>query len=169
MATEMGEYLVGAYLKLILECDVVDYNARPPGGGLQGLGELDVIGFSFVRRIAYLCEVTTHLDGLQIGSTSTATVAKVSDKHRRQRAYAERYLSDFGHHFMFWSPVVRPGLISELESIDGLELFINARYKEAVDRLRALAKVSTSDANNPAFRVLQILEHLRGTAATRAQ
>jgi hypothetical protein len=64
MPTEMGEYLVGAYLKLVFECSVVDYDARPAGGGLQGLGELDVIGFDFVGRNAYLCEVTTHLDGL---------------------------------------------------------------------------------------------------------
>ena len=27
MATEMGEDIVGAYLKLVLGCDVVDYNA----------------------------------------------------------------------------------------------------------------------------------------------
>ncbi|BBB97672.1 hypothetical protein M2192_008774 [Bradyrhizobium elkanii USDA 61] len=50
MPTEMGEYLVGAYLKLVLGCSVVDYNARPQGGGLQALGELDVIGFDFVNR-----------------------------------------------------------------------------------------------------------------------
>ncbi|MGR3715214.1 MAG: hypothetical protein ACU0B1_00535 [Thermohalobaculum sp.] len=67
MPTEMGEFLVGAYLRLIKLCDVVDYNARPPGGGLDGLGELDVIGLSFKDNKAYLCEVTTHLDGLQIG------------------------------------------------------------------------------------------------------
>jgi hypothetical protein len=35
-------------LKLVFECSVVDYNDRPAGGGLQGLGELDVIGFDFV-------------------------------------------------------------------------------------------------------------------------
>src|SRR3954468_19997332 len=107
MATEMGEYIVGAYLKLVLECDVVDYNARPPGGGLQGLGELDVIGFSFGKRIVYLCEVTTHLDGLQIGTDGAATIQKLTAKHERQRAYAERYLAEFKHHFMFWSPRVR--------------------------------------------------------------
>ena len=44
MPTEMGEYLVGAYLKIIKECDFVDYNVRQPGGGLEGLNELDVIG-----------------------------------------------------------------------------------------------------------------------------
>jgi hypothetical protein len=161
MATEMGEYLVGAYLKLILGCDVVDYNARPPGGGLKGLGELDVIGFSFGTRTAYLCEVTTHLDGLQIGSGAEATIKKLTQKHERQCAFAREYLGDFEHRFMFWSPIVRPGLVRELQSIVGYELFINATYKEAVEALRAVASKSSADSNNPAFRVLQILEHVK--------
>jgi hypothetical protein len=160
MATEMGEYIVGAYLKFELGCGVVDYNARPPGGGLEGLGELDVIGFDFAQRRAYLCEVTTHLDGLHIGESS-ATITKITAKHKRQRTYAEQYLKDFAPHFMFWSPVVRSGLVTELEKIDGLELFINGKYSEAMGRLQARAKRSTSDANNPAFRVFQILGHMR--------
>ena len=41
------------------------------------------------------------------------------------------------------------------------EVFINAGYSAAINKLRQRAKTSTSDANNPAFRVLQILEHLR--------
>ena len=157
----MGEFLVGAYLKLVLGCDVVDYNARPPGGGLKGLGELDVIGFSFGKRVAFLCEVTTHLDGLLIGSGAAATMTKLQEKHERQRAYAEQYLAGFEHRFMFWSPVVRPRLVSELEKITCFELFINGKYKAAIDSLRVIARKSTSDATNPAFRVLQILEHLR--------
>ena len=161
MATEMGEYIVGAYLKLVLGCDVVDYNARPPGGGLKGLGELDVIGFSFGERVAYLCEVTTHLDGLLIGSSADATVSKLKAKHERQRAYAEEYLQGFDHRFMFWSPVVRAGLVADLEKITGFEFFINGQYKAAIDKLLSIARKSTSDANNPAFRVLQILGHLR--------
>jgi hypothetical protein len=163
MATEMGEYLVGAYLKFELDCGVVDYNTRPPGGGLQGLGELDVIGFDLANRRIYLCEVTTHLDGLQIGKGADATISKIVGKHQRQRNHAEKYLSDFSPRFMFWSPVVRRGLAIRLKSIDGLELFINGSYREAVDRLRLRAKSSTSDENNPAFRVLQILEHLRSS------
>lgn len=162
MPTEMGEYLVGAYLKLVLGCSVVDYNARPQGGGLQGLGELDVIGFDFVNRNVYLCEVTTHLDGLLIGGGGEATIAKLTDKHARQKLYAERHLHlpDFNARFMFWSPVVRPGLIAPLRGI-GFELFINSMYRDAIDELRELASSSTSDANNPAFRLLQILEHMR--------
>jgi|SRR5579862_349569 len=163
MATEMGEYLVGAYLKFELACGVVDYNARPPGGGLQGLGELDVIGFDFANRRAYLCEVTTHLDGLLIGKGAGATIDKIAAKHRRQRVYAEQRLNDFSPRYMFWSPVVRSGIVELLKKIDGLELFINGTYKEAIDRLRARAKRTTSDPNNPAFRVLQILEHMRAT------
>jgi len=44
-------------------------------------------GFSFGKRIAYLCEVTTHLDGLLIGSS-----AATGEKYARQRANADRYL-----------------------------------------------------------------------------
>ena len=33
MATEIGEYIVGAFLKFERGCGVVDYNARPPGSG----------------------------------------------------------------------------------------------------------------------------------------
>jgi hypothetical protein len=83
MPTEMSEYLVGAYLKLVLGCSVVDYNARPPGGGLEGLGELDVIGFDFANRKAYFCEVTTHLDGLLIGKDGAATMTKLESPSAR--------------------------------------------------------------------------------------
>jgi hypothetical protein len=168
MATEMGEYLVGAYLKFELRCGVVDYNARPPGGGLQGLGELDVIGFDFPSRRAYLCEVTTHLDGLQIGKGLADTMSKIKDKHRRQRSYAEAYLKEFSPSFMFWSPVVRSGISIELQKIEGLELFINGAYTAAIDRLRLQARWSTADANNPAFRVLQIIENLRSAPQSPA-
>jgi hypothetical protein len=161
MATEMGEYLVGAYLKLVLKCGVVDYNARPPGGGLSGLEELDVIGFDFVNRKTYLCEVTTHLDGLLIGRDGDSTVTKITAKYNRQQTYASKYLSDFAPRYMFWSPVVRPGLVERLKSLKGLELFINQEYSDAVASLRELAKRSTAASNNPAFRILQILEHLR--------
>src|SRR5205814_1599790 len=86
MATEMGEFLVGAYLRLELKCGVVDYSARAPGGGLRGLGELDVIGFDFDDGAAYLCEVTTHLEGLLIGRDGAATFDKIVRKHERQKS-----------------------------------------------------------------------------------
>ena len=64
MLTDVGEYFVGAYLQLGEGCDFVDYNVRPPGGGLKGLEELDVVGLNFKTRTAFLCEVTTHIRGL---------------------------------------------------------------------------------------------------------
>lgn len=73
MKTEMGEYVVGAYLKLVEQCDVADYNVRPPGGGLAGLSEFDVIGLRFKDRTATMCEVTTHIRGLVYGESPWLT------------------------------------------------------------------------------------------------
>lgn len=162
MKTGIGEYIVGAYLKIIEACDFVDYNVRPPGGGLEGLSELDVIGLDFKKKSVYLCEVTTHIRGLLIKDNKT-TVEKIKKKYERQKEYANKYLLDFpSRHFMFWSPVVPRGYItSELGKIDGLELFINEKYIQCIDELREKAKELTNDVGNPFFRALQILEHLR--------
>ncbi|NYZ11610.1 hypothetical protein HL658_03540 [Azospirillum sp. RWY-5-1] len=162
METDIREYVLGAYLKPEEGCDVVDYNVRPPGGGLEGLGELDVVGYDFRNGRAFLCEVTTHIKGLQIG-TYESTVRKITEKHARQRAYAASHLQRFDEiRFQFWSPRVPKGYLTErLSRIDGLELVINGQYRECVERLRLRAKVETQDAVNPFFRVLQILEAMQ--------
>lgn len=162
MVTDIGEYLVGAYLKVCADCDVVDYNVRPPGGGLEGLGELDVIGLNFKTNTATLCEVTTHIRGLLYGSNQES-VARIKRKHSRQREYAAKYLSSFPTiEYQFWSPVVPKGYLTEhLAKIEGLDLVINGDYKRRVEQLRKLAATQTQDVGNPVFRVLQILEHLR--------
>lgn len=162
MKTEIGEYIVGAYLKIIKECDFVDYNVRPAGGGLEGLNELDVLGLNFKNKIAYLCEVTTHIKGV-LHKDNITTVERIKTKYEKQKKYANKYLSDFpNRHFMFRSPVVPKGYITkELEKIDGLELIINEKYTQCIDGLREKAKELTNDVGNPFFRMLQILEHLR--------
>lgn len=107
MNTDVGEFLVGAHLKIIEQCDVVDYNARPPVPGLEGMGELDVIGLSFTSKTAFLCEVATHLGGLEYGKGYDDSMAQIRKKYDRQRKYALQYLSDFEpHRFMFWCPRV---------------------------------------------------------------
>ena len=159
---EVGEYAVGAYLKIIKTCDVIDYNAHFPGGGLKGLGELDVIGLDFKTQTAYLCEVTTHLDGLFYGQNAATTVQKIKDKYVRQQAYAKEILSSFANHtFMFWSPKVTNSVLNELKDISGLDLVINEKYRDCINQLRDRSKKTTSDMNNPFFRTLQILEHLK--------
>jgi Holliday junction resolvase-like predicted endonuclease len=161
MNTEMGEYIVGACLKILRECDFVDYNVRRPGGGLAGLNEIDVVGLDFKSKTAYLCEVTTHLDGLLYVNAKT-TIERISKKYEKLMDYANDFLSDFpNRHFMFWSPVVRESIARELEKIDGLELIINKDYTAYVVLLQELAKKGTHDTGNPTFRVLQILGHLR--------
>jgi hypothetical protein len=162
MPTHIGEYVVGAYLKLKLDCDFVDYHVRPPGGGLEGLQELDVVGLNLRNGIAYLCEVTTHIGGVFYGD-NRATVEKIKQKHERQQAYAAKYLPQFNEvHYMFWAPVVPVGYITEnLAKVESLELVINGEYKRCVEELRELARATTHDTGNPFFRMLQILEHMR--------
>jgi len=168
MNTEMGEYIVGACLKLLMRCNVVDYNVRRPGGRLIGLNELDVMGLDFNNRIAYLCEVTTHLDGLLYGSSSNSTMKRIRNKYHHMQEYADNYLSHFftERHLMFWSPVVKPKARRELEDIKGLELIINDSYAECISRLQKFARENTYDTGNPTMRVLQILGHLRREKAT---
>ena len=162
MTAEMGEYVVGAYLKLEEQCNFVDYNVRPPGGGLEGLKELDVVGFNFSSGTAYLCEVTTHIRGLLI-TNNQQTVKRVKEKYQRQQDYAKQYLRNFKtHRYMFWSPVVPKGYLTKnLGEIEGLELILNSKYRECVTQLRHRAQCELQDTGNPFFRSLQILEHLR--------
>jgi len=161
MKTDIGEYIVGAYLALIKKCDVVSYNVRSPGGGLEGLGELDVVGLDFKTKTAYLCEVTTHIRGV-LYRDAPNTIEKIKKKHSKQKKYASKYLKDFPkRHFMFWSPVVPSGIMSELRKVKKLEVFANKEYTECIEQLKKLAKATTHDAGNPFFRILQILEHLR--------
>lgn len=162
MKTDIGEYIVGAYLKVIQGCDFIDYNVRPTGGGLNGLHEMDVLGLDFGNKTAYICEVTTHIRGLLYVDNKT-TISRIRAKHERQKCYAEEYLSSFHKkRFMFWSPVVPKGyLTKELEKIRGLELIINKGYTGCVKELTEKAKELTHDAGNPFFRMLQIIGHLK--------
>ncbi|MBB5171921.1 hypothetical protein [Texcoconibacillus texcoconensis] len=160
--TDIGEYIVGGYLKVIKECDFVDYNVRLPGGGLKGLSEMDVVGLDFKNKSAYLCEVTTHIRGLLYGNNKK-TVEKISKKHEAQKDYAEQVLSDFSSiTYMFWSPYVPEGyMTNELNKIDSLELIINKDYTSCIDEMREVAANQKNDLGNPFLRTLQILEHLR--------
>lgn len=161
---EMGEYLVGAWLKVKKNCDFIQYNARLPEAGLKGLGEVDVIGLDFKKKVAYLCEVTTHLDGVLYG-TYSKTMEKLRAKFRRDREFADKMLEDFPErHFMFWSPVVPEGkLTSPLTELEktGVELVMNRSYTERINELKEAAQDMVNDTGNLAFRLLQILGHLR--------
>jgi hypothetical protein len=156
---EVGEYIVGAFLKLEFNCDVVDYNVRVPGGGREGLNEIDVVGYSLTNREAYLCEVATHIRGLGYGNYKESA-ERIERKFRHQRAYAGKLQKAFDCNviYEFWSPNVPKGCVVELKKIKGLQLIINGGYKKRIDALRIRAQNDTHDTGNPFFRILQILE-----------
>jgi hypothetical protein len=166
----MGEYLVGAYLKLLGDCEYVDYNVRFPGGGPKGLEELDVVGFDMDKGVAYLCEVVTHVRGLLYGKGKgyRDTLARIRKKHERQKDYADSQLQQFKEcKFMLWSPRVSKGLEARLHAIKGLDLVINEDYTRRIDQLSEKARREAQDTGNPAFRVLQILGHMRRKESSR--
>lgn len=157
MNTDIGEYIVGAYLQYIKGCDYIIYNARPPGGKLEGLGELDVIGLDFKTQTAYLCEVTTWIQ------SQSLDVERLEKKFERQKNYAKKNLKAFPKKvYMFWSPYVPIGKTTDvLKRIPELKLVINKQYTDCFDELRDYAKKESFQTSNPAFRMLQIEEHLR--------
>ncbi len=162
MLADMGEYIVGAYLKLEMGCDIVDYNVRVPGGGLEGLNELDVVGYDHSQERAVLCEVATHIRGLNYGSYGETT-KRVQAKFERQKAYAASRLARFKDiKFQLWSPYVPKGALTEaLEAIDGLELIINGVYRQRIEQLSLRAKSEKHETGNPFFRALQIIAAVR--------
>jgi len=144
------------------KCDFVDYNVRAPGGGFEGLSELDVIGLNMTKKSVHLCEVTTHIGGVDYGGNQES-VKRIKKKHNYQKLYAEKYLTNFNDiKFSFWSPYVPIGYITEnLQEIDTLELVINKEYGSRIEEMKKLAESKTNDTGNPFFRMLQILENIR--------
>ena len=158
VTVEIGEYLVGAYLKVIVGCDVVDYRVR---FGAKDAETVDVLGVDISKKTAYLCGVSTHLSELRHGDSNHSTIDFVSEKRRSYQVYASARFSEFNHRFMFWSPVVESGYLeNRLTEISGLELIANMGYKKAVDELTEQARIDKRDVGNPAFRMLQILGSL---------
>lgn len=164
MKTEIGEYIIGAWLKIVKKCDFVDYNVRPPTGGLEGLGELDVVGLDLKNESVFVCEVVTHTYGMGYYDFKT-TMRKIKQKFLRQQKYAQKFLpAHFKKHFMFWSPVVTPKYVEGIEKISkdtGLELIINSEYSKKINEIKMAIQNKQNDFGNPFIRTLQILEVLK--------
>jgi hypothetical protein len=156
MNTEAGEHLVGAYLKYILKCDVVDYNVREPEGGLVGLNELDVVGLRFKDKTAYVCEVTTHTKGM-----NKSAELKLPSKLKAQRNYANANLKNFKKiKYMVWSPKVQAKTLQNIydkNNLESVELIVNEKYLSALTELNEFAKTNKKDTSNPFIRFLQIM------------
>ena len=105
--TEMGEYLVGAYLKLALDCDFIIYNQR-----ITSQREIDVIGIDAKKNTVYLCEVATHLGGLNYGVTNKNTIQKISEKLKAFHEYGIKNMPNIKKVCMFWSHNVPRGYLT---------------------------------------------------------
>ena len=99
-----GEELVGSYLREVLECDFVEFNLRTRF--VQG--EIDVVGINTAKKKVYICEVATHLAGLQyVKERRPDNVERFVKKFEKDIEYSRRYLPEFEKVFMLWSPIVR--------------------------------------------------------------
>jgi hypothetical protein len=164
--TDLGESLVGAYMRHIVKCEVVIYNSFFS----DRQGEIDLVAVKPQegrrRRLVYVCEVTTHIGGM-----ARATVPKIPAKLCRLREFAEVTFPGEEHRFQWWSPYVPEGKTTiEFERLcddwkaDGrsLEFIINDDYTRRIAQLVEHARGNSSTTNEPAYRMLQILTHLRG-------
>jgi hypothetical protein len=160
MAPDVNEELVGAYLSEVKGCRLVVYDVRFPGGGVEGLSDLDVVGLDLENHRAYLCEVMIRLNGLIL--RDERSYRRLNEKHARQVRYAKGHLKDFPEpEYMFWSPRVREGIRRRLERMTGLTLIVNEEFSKRVDELVAIAGRDAHPTGNSAFRTLQVLAHLK--------
>jgi len=166
---EMGEYLVGAWLKLCCDCEIIVYNQKLSPKGVK-MNEVDVIGIAPNRKKAFFCEVGTHLGGLLYAGGNEGTARKVEEKFKASIKYASKMFPEFQIQHMLWAPYVPQGILTSLLSkmqtrlqnagVD-VQLIINSEYTDRVSQLRALAKGDTRDRGEPFYRALQIIENLR--------
>lgn len=161
---DIGESLVGSYLRYVESCDFVHYQTYG-----EGQGELDVIGMRLADRRVWLCEVAIHLGGLEYGTGYAGSRDKVRQKIDRAETFADRLFGDQRATFDFWSPRVPPGLAAMLHELEreyaerGLDVVfvINERFTERMATLRDRAGRDVKSTAEPAYRLLQILTHLR--------
>jgi hypothetical protein len=170
-STDLGESLVGAYLRHIENCSMVLYNSF--SAGTQG--EVDVVGVKSPQepgcpRLVYVCEATTNIGGM-----ARNAVARVPAKLKRLSEFAEATFPGGEHRYQWWSPYVSEGAttkdfdeLSRQWKADGrsLEFVINGEYTRRVAKLVEHARCNPSTTNEPAYRMLQILTHLRGDKPT---
>jgi hypothetical protein len=161
---EMGECLVGAYLREILGCEIVVYNQRVSRKKGE-FGELDVLGIDATRRTAYFCEVTTHLGGVLYSvKGKDNSLVKVSAKFASAKKYAERAFPKLKKRYMFWAPRLRSGLVKQLSPLGPklgikIDFVVNEGYSRMINELREKAKKDRRNTGDPFYRVLQIIEN----------
>lgn len=154
----LGESLVGAYMRQVRRCHTVAFNTFLP----TVQGEIDVVGVATSEEgvEVWMAEVAIHLDSLNYGGY-TKTVAKIAQKVAAARTYSALVYGDLTPAIEFWSPVVPRGLVAALGDVD-VDLVVNDDFTLRVNELAVIAAMSTKMTGDDAFRFLQLLTHLRG-------
>jgi hypothetical protein len=171
----LGERLVGDYLRYFKQCDFIDFNVYTK----LVQGEIDVIGVAHAKKRAYICEVVTHLTtGIQyVKNARPDTADRLIKKFLKDINYGQEAFRDYRVSYMLWSPVVRESngkpqynqflhlkrVKDEVKEKTGIEIefVINADYAEAIDALRKIATKETKELKSPVMRFLQIEEWCR--------
>ncbi|ERG92787.1 MAG: hypothetical protein J07HQW1_02835 [Haloquadratum walsbyi J07HQW1] len=184
--TQIGEVIVGAYLRVINDCELVSYNQRSKEAGRQM--ELDVLGVKSTngKQTVYACGVVTHIRGsLYSGSPDEegwwSKYGNTSYQHSLECIF-HKFEEDYDlvtsvfddaeeYKFHFWSPYVSEGHLTDgLEEMtqqfendydESIELIINGEYTKRVRELRERASENKNGYDELAFRFFQILEHMR--------
>lgn len=152
--TEIGEQLVAAWYQYIAGMTLVVESVR-----LEEQGELDVLAVDGTRVIG--AEVATHVLDLNYGGYER-TAVRVEAKVQRAHAFLERAFPTLERSVTFWAPRVPPGLASRLAAIPRVEPVVNDEYTRRVQELVDHARRNTAQTSNDAFRLLQVLTHVRG-------
>lgn len=184
--TQIGELIVGAYLRVINDCELVSYNQRSKEAGRQM--EVDVLGVESTNgeQTVYACEVVTHIRGsLYSGSPDEEgwwskyggpsyqhSLERIFHKFEEDHDLVTEVFDDADEYkLQFWSPYVSEGYLTDgLEEMtqqfesdynEEIDLVINDGYAKRVNELRDRAAETKKSFDEPAFRFLQILEHMR--------
>ena len=163
---DIGESLVGAYLRHRVGCEVVVYNSF----FADRRGEIDVVGIKQGRpRTVWLCEVTTHVGGMDLRRGGRTARQVIANKLERLRDFAEATFPGDHHRFEWWSPRVASGLQAAMSVVEqqwedagrDLHFITNQTYTDRIRELADDAKGNPSTTNEPAYRMLQVLTRLR--------
>jgi len=148
---DIGESLVGAYMRQVRECDTVAYNTFLR----SGQGEIDVIGVKLGDGDApprvYLAEVATHLDGLHYKGGYAASADKITAKLAVARRYAASIYPQADATYEVWAPIVPAGLVTMLADCGGILIAncdFTARVGELIERARKTTKLSGDECSN---------------------
>jgi hypothetical protein len=174
----IGETLVGDYLKVIRKCDFVEFNLYMP----DVQGEIDVVGINAKKKEIYICEVATHLvTGLMYVNPKEKTpdnVDRFVKKFTKNIKYANKYFPEpeYKRQFMLWSPIIKNqktgakynqtddiakirAVIHERFQVD-IEVISNQDYMNCLNELRLYARTETKELKSPVLRLFQIEEKL---------